>query len=400
MATVETSEKAAIENVIESLNNCSLIPIKYCAELEGKSIVPCLESISGLSRHKVKAMFNSDHSLKKLEKLRLDFIEGGLKKAREKGFSKDKLSQLQALRQSPQKDDSVCFQGLTGIFEIFSSFPIGKTKEFAILADGFLDQVKSGAKLNEISKLNEAIDTFNSAIGSTRSDDDKFDCWVTFSGKLDKIIESLFFELLAVFDVECGLHFCCAFEPRPVFLWCMPRLNPDVLENGRIRTKRKFKIYPIRRLLELCYVLAKYRENEQWCEKLPGPSELSRALCRDAPTISNWFDGTKALTIREFYSINDLFFAGKHYSISKEIYPNLGCLYLVAKLFDVFWDIKSDATSGGDFIRLVDDRAYHQSWQFHRDRLFPNSKGGTLKWPDILTKQLSVPPELLAQAYE
>ncbi len=398
MVAIETSQKAAIENVIQSLNMYSFTAICFQAELEGKSIVPYLESISGLSRHKVKAMFNSDHSPKKLEKLRLDFIEGSLIQAREKGFSKGKLTQLQAVKESPQKGDSVCFQGLAGIFEIFSSFPIEKTKEFAILADSFLDQVKSAAKLNEISKLNEAIDTFNSAIGSTRSDDDKFDCWVTFSGKLDKIIDSLIFQLLAVFDVECGLHFFCAFEPRPMFLWCMPRLNPDVLENGRIRTKRKFKIYPIRRLLELCYVLAKYRENEQWCERLPGLSELSQALSRDAPTISNWFDGTKTLTIREFYSINNLFFTDGRHSINEENYPNLGCLYLVAKLFGMSLNFKNDATSEKYFQLLVDDRAYHQSWQFHRDRLFPNSKGGTLKWPDILTKQLCVPPGIIGSS--
>ena len=129
-------------------------------------------------------------------------------------------------------------------------------------------------------------------------------------GAVLSTVENEFFNMLlyyfAALDAEYGLIHFKEFQPRPLFLLVMPKMNPQTKLDSLDKLPRRNLVYqPVRRLLELSHALMVWIRDGRWPDKPVGRKELGEVLDLTDQYIGNFFRWHAQYECEAFWGLLD-----------------------------------------------------------------------------------------------
>lgn len=224
-------------------------------------------------------------------------------------------------------------------------------------------------------------------------------------------LDALYFDVVAAVDAEWGDYYFSGKPHLPMCPLVMVRPQDGLVETRRAVSRRNVFYRPSRRLLELLFALSYFNRHKRWPAKAPGPKALALALDdpgaedeKDAVTeavISNYFDGTRKLTIDltyEYWDRLQRWFRPEQAS-NQRLTPPIPVI-----TFALHWE-ETMIQNNQKSISIVDLEAYGVIWAHRRRQCLAKREGGPedvsqagrskaefIEWPAWMTSQSSVSP--------
>ena len=219
--------------------------------------------------------------------------------------------------------------------------------------------------------------------------------WDDITDHFVALIQVLMVSLFAAIDVEWGSRYFRSFEPRPVFLWVAPRMNPSLAQAGKT-SKRNRTFRPTRRLLELSFAVAQYAYLGTWSDSPPGRSMIAAAFKLEDYVVGNLFDGTRKLGFAEFQSCWERMCKQPTWQTKRA-----GMMVTPTVLANIALGMEAVLVETGpkmEFLSalLLDEADYRGRWAYFRKRwaneLAGNGAATAIEqWPGWLRAQTIVP---------
>lgn len=212
--------------------------------------------------------------------------------------------------------------------------------------------------------------------------------WSDITEIFPTIVVNVVFSVLARWDVE----FCCQYfsknEPRSVFRFVLPRVDPAIgpVEVGDIPKRRGMLWFPVRRLIDVVACIGEFVRNGAWPDVVPKPMDTQRAaelrgLEWSNQTLTNWRDGTTTFNSDDFAGLWEALCTNREAAAPYYPWP----LFVATLMFqDLFAQV--DTSSSKRSILLVEDD-YLPWWHRHLEEL--KAKGcafGASPWPECFNK--------------
>jgi len=211
--------------------------------------------------------------------------------------------------------------------------------------------------------------------------------WQTVQRLADRLLMYAIEGLFVTLDAEWGAQYLAGLRSYPVLLG----VSPDVTLNTEMKLQRRNGIRrPVRKLFELTFVIAERGHSGRWPDGPPGRSAVAAILEQSDSHAGNYFDGTRALTLRAFevwWLRLTAHMRGKFERTEQMAAPMM--LARVALLWQDYW-IKTESGKPRSVI-VLDKDEYQRRWQAIRRRLFARIPEGQGTWPDWVKAQLSSP---------
>ncbi len=165
--------------------------------------------------------------------------------------------------------------------------------------------------------------------------------------------------LFATLDAEWGAQYFGSLLPQPVLLWLAPEV--DLCADGKLSRRNGIR-RPVRKLLELSFVLAERAHSRTWPSKAPGRGELGKALELADAHVGNYFDGTRKMTLKAFGTWWQMMTNAMAQRFRKDLdMPAPMMLARVGLLWQGYW-VKEDAGKLRAVI-LLDQADHRRRWQ-------------------------------------
>lgn len=368
------------------------LPFQWSALLEGVKPNTLLATVSGLSKSRI-AEGSLDRlrpsSLKRAEEHSLRIARA---RALEAGWSQVEFDEV--LRSVPRLADGQQAQlgGMIHFWAKADGVDLMETIGRAIAFEDFVVSLNNAATGGRWAVARQAALALLSSVsdqefGSVNqiSEWESVRGWQQLRPLLDRLLMDAYENLFVALDVEWGAQYFRALKPQPVLLWLSPEV--ELTREGRLARRNGIR-RPIRKLLELTFLVAERGHANRWPRKPPGRSRVGSILGQTDADAGNYFDGTKKLSLRAFETwwLKLTADMRSRFKVTEQMQAPM-MLARVALLWQGYWV----ETAGGKprSIIVLDQEKYRRQWQYIRRRLtarFPNGQGD---WPDWLTAQLS-----------
>lgn len=391
--------KEALE-VARALFAFSLMPLDGCAKVDGKALRKVLQEMTGLSPATIaKGELDSlgPSAKKKVAIHQMDWLK------EQAGDSQDKLTAIQrriATVPNRASGGPAPWAGWVHMFEHLPELPLPRSKQVALVVDELIEALARAQKagdviayrqvlLDHFERYGNPIRLVGEALEPLKGDTSELtglNNWKDAGILTGKLIDNLYLDMLTALDVEwCGLAFGEVQVP-PLFPLVMAKVK-DGLELGVVpESKKNLFIRPTRRLLVFMHALLHKRYRYKWPTREASPKDLARALGLDASDLSNYFDGTRKLTLKKAsnYWVELCTDLSKGKALLQEMPPLPEPLIWLA----IYWQqilVKDKERS----IILLDTKTYLAFWQRRHVLWMDQPKAKAIEWPSWLTGQSS-----------
>lgn len=125
--------------------------------------------------------------------------------------------------------------------------------------------------------------------------------WNDLAPVLSEVLDWLYFDLLAALDAEWFAWWFGHAADRPMFSLVFPSMPGVQEQDGKLRliARRNAIKGPVRSLMQLMHGLVHFKRHGKWPSRAAGPRTLWRCLRYEEREISNFFDGTRRLSMKQ-----------------------------------------------------------------------------------------------------
>lgn len=374
---------------------CELIlqlPFQWAALLDGINPKTFLANVTGISKSRV-----AEGSLDQLRPSSLRRAEEhsrrlARERALEAGFSEGEFDDL--LASQPRLDIGL-LSSWGGLFHFWSNsdgVDMTETIVCAVALEGFAVELHAATEGGDwMAARRVALKFLGSGayqsfdLGVPRSSWETAEGWGQLHPLLDRVLMAAYETLFATLDAEWGAQYFGSLLPQPVLLWLAPEV--DLCADGKLSRRNGIR-RPVRKLLELSFVLAERAHSRTWPSKAPGRGELGKALELADAHVGNYFDGTRKMTLKAFGTWWQMMTNAMAQRFRKDLdMPAPMMLARVGLLWQGYW-VKEDAGKLRAVI-LLDQADHRRRWQAIRRRLSAKYPEGQGDWPAWLTAQSS-----------
>lgn len=397
---MENSDAAQLVQVIHAFG---LMPLHGLAEVDGKSLRTVLHELTGLSpariaKGKLDSLRTSTQT--KIKRHLQDWM------AEQAKGQPELLASMQtrvATAPTTATGNYANWAGWVHMFEHLPELPLSRSKQIALVVDELLEALLKASISGEVIAYRQVLlDHFERYGSPIRLDDEPLqplkgdtseltglDNWQDAGKLTGKLIDNLYLDMLTALDVEwCGVAFGQTRVP-PLFPLVMARVK-DGLELGVVpESKKNLFIRPTRRLLVFMHALLHKRYRYKWPAKEASPKVLAAALGLGASDLSNYFDGTRKLTLKKVrnYWVALCTYFSKGQARLQNMPPLPEPLIWLA----LHWQqiLVNDKERS---IILLDTEIYLDFWKRRHDLWLGQAKAKAIEWPRWLTGQSSSLP--------
>jgi len=206
---------------------------------------------------------------------------------------------------------------------------------------------------------------------------DRASGWGQWAELMPYLAEQLVLLFLSRLDVEHGATYFGELKPRPVLLLVAPRTCMRRSTMG-VGSGRSATVLPAKRLLQLSHALVYFHRYKKWPSSPVKRKELAAKLHTEEQVVSNFFDGTKALTERVY---SNLIWRPLCKNVAEvgEPFPYPVPLLLGTVLIQAgFLKLRQKYDQ---VTAPLDDATYRAWWQWHREHWASPLPEGKTDWP-------------------
>lgn len=386
------AEVAAMTEVRRTCDLLLQLPIQWGALLEGINPKTHLANVTGLSKSRI-----AEGSLDQLRSATvaragqrsLSLARG---RALESGVSEREFDELVA--SAPRLADGLPSH-LGGMFHFWASadeVDLTETIAQAAALEGVAAQLHAAAAAGDWAAARRAAQDFLRSNAPQEVDLlipesvwMQAEGWKPIRPLLDRVLMNAYATLLVILDAEWGAQYFKSLRPQPVLPWLAPEVALDA--DGALSRRNGIR-RPVRKLLELSFVIAERRYSGRWPSGVPGRSEVGAILEQSDAHVGNYFDGTRKLTWKAF----DTWWLKLTASMRQRFghddqmaAPTM--LARVALLWQGYW--VKEAVGEPRSIIVLDQSDYRRRWQAIRRQLSARFPEGQGDWPVWFTAQAS-----------
>lgn len=293
--------------------------------------------------------------------------------------------------------------GWVHVFEQLPELPLTRSKQVALFVDELIEALMNACLANDLAAYRqELLKHFEQHGSPIRLEGEPLaplegdtqevkglSSWQEARALTSKLFDNLYLDMLTALDVEwSGLAFGKTQVP-PLFPLVMPKAK-DGLELGVVpASKKNLFIRPTRRLLVFMHALLHRHYRRKWPAKAASPKVLADAMGLGATDLSNYFDGSRKLTLKK--TSNYWVALCTYFSKGQARLQDMPSLPEPLIWLALYWQqilVKDKERS----IILLDTETYFAFWQRRRDMWLGQSKGSSIEWPSWLTGQSSSLP--------
>jgi len=380
----------------------AIAPLANLGLIHGKSFRPWLTEFTGLSAGRIAQGNLEKVRPSKIKQIQKNATAWTHEQGKKRGWSADEVSAL--IANPPKKCD-----GDTGLWaswiksmEVQDTIRLPYAIARALQADELLRSLIDACSNRNIDKFKQIVSennnrigqpNHNATIGHTAPDSSgvKWNAiseWSELGPVLTNLLESLVFDIYTALDAEWGCQYFQAMRPMPLFLWVAPRINEDWDINGGSKPSKNLIHRPIRRLLELSHALVHVHYQKCWPSVPTGRSQLGNAIDLSDTLIGNYFDGTKKLTLRDYFNVWQALC--RHFSPANRDPVDFPSCPVPLGIMAITWQetlIRNSSESKLNSFVLIDEGDYKSRWQRHRINGAGQPSSGDVDWPDWLLNQ-------------
>jgi hypothetical protein len=376
--------------------------LRFVASANGKRVVAHLASVTGISQKTLNKPLSeirgrtlgrgAEHSAKYVHR-----------KLKEAGYSAEEAEAWMAGHPGATMPGAVC-SGVVYEAEVEGIYTYPYTMEFALHIDKVSSRLLDAKVRDDLARFKSVLldDPLIDARYYQQSSDGSD--WVDMPSLLQRleaasewsvlaeifptIVANVVFSVLACWDVEFCSHYFSKNEPRSVFQFVLPRVEPVIgsIVVGDMPKRRGMLWYPVRRLIDVMACIGEFVRNDEWPDVVPKPMDITReaelsGLEWSNQTLTNWRDGTTAFNSDDFAGLWEALCTNRDGVTQYYPWP----LFVATLIFqDLF--VQIDARSSKRSILLLEDD-YLPWWHLHLEKL--KAKGcafGTSPWPECFNK--------------
>lgn len=379
------------------------MPLHGLAEVDGKSLRTVLHELTGLSHARI-AKGKLD-SLRPSTQTNIKRHQKSWLTAQAKGQAELLTSMQTRIATAPKTaaGHHANWASWVHMFEHLPELRLSRSKQIALVVDELLEALLKACISGEVSAYRQVLlDHFERYGSPIRLDDEPLqpldgdtseltglNNWQDAARLTGQLFDNLYLDMLTALDVEwCGVAFGQTRVP-PLFPLVMARVK-DGFELGVVPdSKKNLFIRPNRRLLVFMHALLHKRYRYKWPAREASPKVLATALGLEASNLSNYFDGTRRLTLKkaDIYWVALCTYFSKGQARLQDMPPLPEPLVWLA----LYWQqilVKDKERS----IILLNTKGYLAFWQRRHDLWLGQSKTKVLEWPSWLTGQSSSLP--------
>lgn len=373
--------------VAQKLQALSLMPIFALAEGRDQSVPSLLRDMTGLSKARI-AKGNLD-AVRPSTKAKMDqHLEHML--VQQFQNNPEGLKELRnkiAVAPNTASGSPAVLASWMHQFEFLPAIPLPTTKAVALTIDELLEALLAACGAGDLQRFKQILQAHFQHHGAAvrvcdapMADPVAAEEMLILQGLADwdeaakwvgKVIDHLYLDLIAALDAEWCSHYFAGRQAKPLFPLVMVRLQEGLEESLKIKSRRNIHFKPSRRLLEILYALAFRMRRKKWPASAPTPKTLAQILYRpdkeeltDESLVSNYFDGTTALTmdlaLAHWTQLLEYFFDGG--SEAQMIGPPLPMIVLALK-----WQNMLVLDKGKSFL-IPNQKNYHELWRHRRQQ--------------------------------
>lgn len=396
-------ENKDVIEVARSLFAFALMPLDGYAKVDGKALRKVLQEVTGLSPATIAKGDLDSLGPTTREKVALHQQKWLKEQA---GDSQDKLTAVQRRIATAPKTASggpAPWAGWIHMFEHLPELPLPRSKQIALLVDELIEGLMKARTTGDVIAYRQVLLDHFARYGNPiclqgepleplKGDISVLtglNNWQDARTLTGKLVDNLYLDMLTALDVEwCGVAFGQAKVP-PLFPLVMAKVK-DGLELGVVpESKKNLFIRPTRRMLVFMHALLHKYYRGKWPTRAASPKALANALGLEASELSNFFDGTRKLTMNK--TNNHWVTLCKYFSKGKTRLQDMPTLPEPLIWLALYWQqilVKDKERS----IVLLDKDTYAKYWQRRHDLWLGQSKAKAIEWPSWLTGQSSSLP--------
>lgn len=397
-------ENKEVIEVARSLFAFALMPLDGYAKVDGKALRKVLQEVTGLSPATIAKGDLDSLGPTTREKVALHQQKWLKEQA---GDSQDKLTAVQRRIATAPKTASggpAPWAGWIHMFEHLPELSLPRSKQVALVIDELIEGLTRACAADDFDSFKQALVSHFEIYGNpirleqeplVHLEDDAKELigignWQEARVIISRLfIDNLYLDVLTALDVEWSAQAFGKVPVPSVFTLVMADAKKDLQLGIAPASKKNLFIRPSRRLLIFMHALLHKYYRGKWPTRAASPKALANALGLEASDLSNYFDGTRKLTLKK--TNNYWVTLCKYFSKGKTRLQDMPTLPEPLIWLALYWQqilVKDKERS----IVLLDKDIYAKYWQRRHDLWLGQSKAKAIEWPSWLTGQSSSLP--------
>ena len=375
---------SGLANILEALTR---IPFELTVLLlAGKKTPPFLAELTGISASRLRRGNSSEFRESTVQSATTFAAAWSHKMATDQGWSNEEINLLVQTAPSSIAGEARPFADFIHGLQLPGSYELPLATAFAEKVDLMIFRLLDAHRGDDLEGCKQAILECDwlEAVASQQNSGQQMEAlrvasdWQAVLPAIQPFLFDMLLCLFAALDAEFGLVYFSYFQPRPIFLFVMPKLNAKV-DLGSLDNipKRNFIYRPVRRLLELTHALMVLKRDQCWPEKPVGRKLLGEALDLMDQEIGNFFDGTRNMNAKLFED----YWVKLHQTVANGEPCASPLPLLLTTLVWQSWITRHPGQKLKSLI-LPDKESYTRFWKWHHQRWASKlDKGTTVGWP-------------------
>lgn len=393
-------DAAKLARAIEAF---ALMPLHGHAEVNGKALRTVLQESTGLTPSRI-AKGKLDSLRPATQRNIAAHQEEWLKELANN--SPEKLAAMKASIATTPKTRSGGngqWAGWVHGFEQLPELPLTRSKQVALVVDELIDVLMNACLADDLAAYRQELLKHFAQHGSPirlegepmapqegdTQEVEGLSNWQEARALTGQLFDNLYLDMLTALDVEWSNLVFGEKQVPPLFPLVMPKAK-DGLELGVVpASKKNLFIRPTRRLLVFMHALLHMYYRRKWPAKAASPKVLANAMGLGATDLSNYFDGSRKLTLKK--TSNYWVALCTYFSKGQARLQDMPTLPEPLIWLALHWQqvlVKDKERS----IILLDTQTYLDFWQRRHVLWLGQSKAKTIEWPSWLTGQSSSLP--------